>query len=385
MAQNWGTPVWSDDFSGKRGTVIDPAKWTYDTGILHVNDELEYYCAPFTAIAGCNPANPNAYLDGNGHLVIQALRLNSSTVPYSGSWTSARLHTAGLESFQYGRVEARMSLPYGPGTWPAFWSLGSDIEKVGWPVCGEQDYMENVPKGPHGLGPGMIASTLHGNSISGHFWIENRYKFPSGDVTSSHTYGAIWSPGMMQFYVDDPAKVFAVVTAGDLKEGQTWAFDHPFFLVLNLAIGGEWPGPPDAGTPSPAVMTVDYVRIYKAASVPAPKFQSPPGITLKAGATTANSSTFRLSGTPSSGRVFLSCTTDAPQATCAITTTDALNAHTLDFVTASSGTLTVSVSTKPNADGVSGVAARFTVRVNAYDVTSDGRPSASVNVPLTVN
>jgi beta-glucanase (GH16 family) len=389
LAQDWGTPAWSDEFSGPRGTP-DPAKWTYDLGILKVNDELEYYCAPSNTTGGCDPANPNAYLDGNGHLVIQALRLNSGTVPYSGSWTSARLTSYGLKSFQYGRVEAKMSLPVGPGIWPAFWSLGTDIQRVGWPTCGEQDYMEDVPEGPRGLGPRMISSTLHGNSNSGdpHFWIENRYKFTSGDVTGYHLYGAIWSPGMVQFYVDDPSRVFAVVTGGDLKEGQTWAFDHPFYLILNLAIGGDWPGPPDASTPSPAVMTVDYVRIFKTAPISEPKFDKPPAIVVKAGATKGNSTAFRLTAAPGSGRIFLSCATDAPKATCAVTTNDSLNTHTIDLATASSGNLSVTVATTDNASGSDTIARghHYKVTVNAYGLSSDeDHPSATVTIPLSID
>jgi beta-glucanase (GH16 family) len=350
-AQNWGNPVWSDEFTGPLGTPIDSTKWTYDTGILNVNNEVEYYCAPSTVVGGCLTTNPNAYIDGNGNLVIQALRLNNSTTPNSGSWTSARLITNGLETFQYGRVESRMSLPVGPGVWPAFWSLGSNIATVSWPDCGEQDYMENVPLSPGGLGPGVIASTLHGNSTSGVYNLGGKFTFPSGDVTGMHAYGAIWSPGMVQFYVDDPTKVFFVGTSSDMKSGQTWAFDHPFFLLLNLAIGGDasWPGPPDATTPSPAVMTVDYVRIYKAAAVQAPTFGSAPSITVKAGAVTGNSSSFSLNDTAGSGRVFLTCSTNAPKATCQISTNDALNPNTVDFTNATSGTVSVSVLTTANA------------------------------------
>jgi beta-glucanase (GH16 family) len=288
-AQNWGTPVWSDEFSGPLGTTIDPTKWTYDMGILNVNNEVEYYCAPSTTTGGCNTTDANAYIDGNGHLVIQAIRQNPSTNPYSGSWTSARLITKGLESFQYGRAESRMALPVGAGIWPAFWALGSNIDSVGWPTCGEIDYMENVPASA-GLGPTKISSTLHGPGYYGANGLHAVYTFPSGDVTGYHDYGAIWSPGMVQFYVDDPSNIFFVRTASDLPSGQVWQFDHPFFLLLNLAIGGDgsWPGPTDATTPSPAVMTVDYVRVYQAAAVPPPVFGNPAPIAVKAGATTGN-------------------------------------------------------------------------------------------------
>jgi beta-glucanase (GH16 family) len=350
-AQNWGQPVWSDEFGGAQGTPIDSSKWTYDTGIWQANKEVEYYCAPLMTRHGCNPTNPNAYIDGHGHLVIQAIRLNSSTTPESGSWTSARLITKGLESFQYGRAESRMSLPVGPGIWPAFWALGTNIDTVGWPACGEADYMENVPAAPGGLGPTVIASTLHANSPNGAYGWGGKYTFGSGDVTSMHAYGAIWSPGMVQFYVDDPSEVFFVGTASDMTNGQVWAFDHPFFLLLNLALGGQgsWPGPTDATTPSPAVMTVDYVRVYKAAAVQAPRFSAPPPIRIPAGATSENSSSFRVGNAEGSGRGYLTCATNAPQATCQVSTNDALNRYTLDFSNATSGMVTVTVTTTANA------------------------------------
>jgi beta-glucanase (GH16 family) len=357
LAQNWGNPTWSDEFTGPLGTPIDSTKWTYDTGILNVNNEVEYYCAPSTVVGGCLSSNPNAYIDGNGHLVIQALRLNNSTSPNSGSWTSARLKTEGLESFQYGRVESMMALPVGPGIWPAFWALGTNIDPpnaVGWPACGENDFMENVPASvPGGLGPTVIASTLHGPSTTQtDFNLGGKFTFTGGtDVTSMHTYGAIWSPFMVQFYVDEPTKVFFVGTASDMQSGQTWSFEHPFFLVLNLAIGGDgsWPGPTDATTPSPAIMTVDYVRIYKAAAVQAPTFGSAPSISVKAGATTGNSNSFSLNDAAGSGRVFLTCSTNAPKTTCQISSNDALNPNTLDFTNATSGTVSVSVLTTTNA------------------------------------
>jgi beta-glucanase (GH16 family) len=391
FAQNWGQPVWSDEFNGARGTPIDPAKWDSKTGILHVNNEVEYYCAPSTTTEGCDPSKPNAYLDGNGHLVIQAVRLNPDTAPYSGSWTSARLSTNGLESFQYGRVESRMSLPVGPGIWPAFWALGSNIGTVGWPKCGEADYMENVPASGK-LGPNRISSTLHADSPAGAYGLGGKYTFPSGDVTGMHVYGAIWSPGMVQFYVDDPAKVFFVATASDMTDGQVWAFDHPFFLILNLAIGGldSWPGPSDATTPSPAVMTVDYMRIYEASPVPPPAFGSPAPIAVKAGATGGNFASFTIRNTPGTGRVYLSCATDAPATACEATTNDPLNIHTADFATAPTVTVTVKITTTPNSPNLKDAAGTppgtYKATVNAYTVSSTGaKPDASLTIPVTVN
>jgi beta-glucanase (GH16 family) len=355
-AQNWGTPVWSDEFDGALGTPIDTAKWTFETGILNVNNEVEYYCAPASTAGGCNITKPNAYLDGSGHLIMQAIKVSSSTAPYSGSWTSARMTTNGTKQFQYGRVESKMMLPVGAGIWPAFWALGANFETnqfgnppAPWPNCGEIDYMENVPA-VGGLGPTKVASTMHQGSTTGLFSRGQTYTLPSGDVTGYHTYGAIWSPNMIQFYADDPANVFFVHTAADVPAGNTFAFNHSFFLLLNLAMGGDgaWPGPTDATTPNPAVMTVDYVRLYQPTAVAAPNFGSPAGITVKAGATTGNSSTLTVGETAGSGRIFLSCNIDAPNASCLVKTNDALSGSTLDFSSASTGTATVTITTAAN-------------------------------------
>ena len=380
-AQSWNQ-VWSDEFNGPAGTPIDAGKWKFDTGILKVNNEVEYYCAPGTSAGGCNSAKPNAYIDGKGNLVIQAIKLNASTAPNSGSWTSARMITEGTQEFQYGRAEARMMLPVGPGIWPAFWALGGNISTVGWPNSGEIDYMENVPASG-GLGPGKISSTLHGPGYSGDKGLPKKYAFASGDVTGWHTYGAIWSPNMIQFYVDDPGKVFYVITASDVPAGQSWVFNHPFFLLMNLAVGGEgsWPGPANQATPTPAVMTVDYVRIYKASAVPAPSLSKPGAITVKAGATSGNTTSVDVANKVGTGRVFLSCTTTAPKAICEVNTSDALNPRTLDFSNSDKGMAKITVSTSGET-----AAGSYAITVNAYGVSGDGATAdASVSVPLTVN
>ena len=351
-AQTWGNPVWSDEFAGPVGTPINPANWAYDTGILNVNNEVEYYCAPGSNTAPCVAGTPNAYIDGNGHLVIQAIKIGSSVAPYSGSWTSARLKTINLQNFQYGRLESSMMLPVGPGIWPAYWALGNNISSVGWPTSGEIDFMENVPSSG-GLGPTAIRSTIHGGNSSSSCYcgangIGAPYTFPSNDpngtdVTSFHAYGAIWSPNMIQFYVDNPTNIFFVVTASDIPSTQQWDFNHPFFLLLNLAVGGtgSWPGPPDTSTPNPAVMTVDYVRWYQPSPLAGPTMTASP-ITLAAG---AGSSTVSLTSTNGTGRVYLSCTTTAPNASCSIKSPDPLNPNTVDFSNTAGGTATVSVTT----------------------------------------
>jgi beta-glucanase (GH16 family) len=248
--------AWSDDFDGPAGAAPDPAKWTYDSGGGGFgNHELEFYCRP-GAGAPCDAKRPNARLDGKGRLLIEA-HLSS------GTWTSARLKTVGLAQFQYGRVEARIRLPAGTGLWPAFWLLGVDISRVDWPACGEIDVMENVPVAP--LGPARIKSTIHGPGYSGVHGVGRVVAIPGGGRVDDgfHTYGVVWSPKKLSFYVDDAAAPFFTATPKSLPKGAPWVYDKPFFLILNLAVGGDWPGPPDATTPNPARMLVDWVRVYK--------------------------------------------------------------------------------------------------------------------------
>ena len=253
--------VWSDEFNGPAGAPPDPANWTpVSGGDGWGNHELEYYCAPGSSQAPCDQALPNAALDGQGHLVIAAVRTSS------GAWTSARLKTFGKRSFQYGRIEARIRLPAGQGLWPAFWALGEDHDQVHWPDCGEIDVMENVPADvPGGLGADRIKSTIHGPGYSGNHGVVQPVKFPNGGRVDDgfHVYGVIWSPGKISFYVDDPSRLFFTVAPKDLPAGKAWVFDKPFFLLLNLAVGGDWPHDPGPSTPNPARMIVDYVRVYR--------------------------------------------------------------------------------------------------------------------------
>src|SRR5258706_516383 len=232
-AQTWGNPVWSDEFNGAANSAIDPANWQYDTGILNVNNEVEYYCAPGSSTPPCSAGTPSSscYCGGNG--------------------------------------------------------LGQSYT-----------FPSNDPSGP--------------------------------DVTTFHTYGAIWSTNMVQFYVDDPGNIFLVRTINDVPSGLTWDFNHPFFLLLNLAVGGtgSWPGAPDSGTPNPALMTVDYVRRYTPSPVAGPTMSGSP-ISVKAG--NPGSATVSMSSTSGTGRVYLSCTTTAPKATCSINSGDPLNQYTVDF------------------------------------------------------
>ncbi len=247
-------------FAGPAGARPAPGKGRDDVGGGGWgNRELEFYCAP-GAPAPCDPDRPNAAQDGRGRLVISA-RKNAS-----GKWTSARLTTRGLAEFTHGRIEARIRLPAAAGLWPAFWLLGVSTE--GWPSCGEIDVMENVPGNvPGGLGPNAVKSTIHGPGYSGVDGLGKTREFPGGGRVDDefHVYGTIWSPGKVQFYVDDWTKPFLTLTPRDVPKGRLWVYEHPFFVILNLAVGGSWPRDPDATTPNPAKMYVDYVRAYRPA------------------------------------------------------------------------------------------------------------------------
>jgi beta-glucanase (GH16 family) len=238
-----GKLLWSDEFYGALGTRPDPSKWAYDLGANGWgNKELENYTNKLE----------NAFLDGEGHLVIRAIK------GADGGFSSARMKTQGHFSFTYGRVEARMKLPRGQGMWPAFWMLGSDIPKVGWPACGEVDVMENL-----GSEPTLVHGTIHGPGYSGKRGISVQYVLPGAPSLADdfHLYAADWMPGRIEFSID--SHVYSTVTPASLPPGTKWVYDHPFFLILNLAVGGAWPGNPDASTAFPQDLTVDYIRVYE--------------------------------------------------------------------------------------------------------------------------
>jgi beta-glucanase (GH16 family) len=241
--------AWSDEFSGPNGSGVDLSKWIFDVGGKGWgNQELEYY----------TNRPQNAYIQ-DGNLVIQARRENyTGTDGVSRNYTSARLETAGKFSQTYGRFEARIKIPSGQGLWPAFWMLGDDIEKSGWPDCGEIDIMENI-----GKEPSTVHGSIHGPGFSGADGIEARYTLPGGRRLADdfHVFAVEWEPNAIRFYLDD--ELYVTRTRSDLRPGWKWVFDHPFFLLLNVAVGGDWPGSPDATTVFPQQMLVDYVRVYQ--------------------------------------------------------------------------------------------------------------------------
>jgi beta-glucanase (GH16 family) len=253
-----GALAWSDEFSNatNANAAPNPGIWTYDTGNSGFgNSELETYCAWGSSTAPCNPASPNAYVAPGGGLHIVAIQPTAGTATY----TSARMKTQGLFSFQYGRIEAKLQIPESQGMWPAFWLLGNNISTINWPGCGELDVMEHINgNNPEGLGYDWTQSSIHGTGLNGGV----PYKSNGFSPVAWHTYGMIWKKGQIQFYVDDPATIYETFSTTSPGTG-TWPFDQgPQFILLNLAVGGSWPGSPDATTVFPAQYQVGYVRIY---------------------------------------------------------------------------------------------------------------------------
>jgi beta-glucanase (GH16 family) len=238
----------TDAFTGPAGTLPNPAVWTNDTGGEWGNgQELEYYTA----------SPQNASLDGRGHLVITARNETFVAPDVTRQYTSARLQTWRKFEFTYGRIAARIKLPSGPGLWPAFWALGDGAYTAGdWPGSGEIDVMESL--GDH---PSTVYGTIHGPlaGSSDGYALQGVYRSRGSLAAGFHVYSAEWSPTGISFAVD--GHTYRTVTPDDLPPGATWPFDHPFFLVLNLAIGGTWGGPPTPATFWPAHMIVDWVRV----------------------------------------------------------------------------------------------------------------------------
>ena len=256
-----GTLVWSDEFTNSTGAIAqpNPEVWTYDTGNSGFgNDELENYCAWGSSTSPCSTANPSQYVGTDGYLHIEAQQ------PSAQVYTSARLKTQGLFSFQYGRFEVRAQVPEAQGFWPAAWLMGNNIANVNWPACGEQDVLERVNAAAT---PDWNSGSIHGTGFTGGTGLGTLYDFPSGQTAAQwHTYGMIWSKGSVAYYVDDPTQPYVTYTNASLSglSGAVWPFDagQSNFILLNLAIGGDYPGPPDSSTPFPSEMLVDYVRIY---------------------------------------------------------------------------------------------------------------------------
>lgn len=238
--------VWRDDFSGSK---IDRSNWGFQNGtgsdvglVGWGNNESQYY----------TDREKNAYLE-NGFLVIEAHREDFQGKPY----TSARLVTKDKRSWTYGRFEMRAKLPKTQGIWPAFWMLPADNAYGGWPASGEIDIMELV-----GHTPEIAYGTVHfGNSFQDRSYITGEISLPQGDFSQDfHLFSIEWEPDSIRWSMDD--KVYHAVNKASLAP-YSWPFDKPFYILLNVAVGGNWPGYPDETTILPQKMVIDYVKVYQ--------------------------------------------------------------------------------------------------------------------------
>lgn len=240
------TLLWADEFSQSDGTKPDSSKWGYDIGGSGWgNNELQYY----------TNRTENARIE-SGSLVIEARAENFDVKNY----TSARLLTKDKGSWTYGRIEARIKIPKGQGIWPAFWMLGANIGSVGWPNCGEIDIMENI-----GSLPSTLYGTLHGPGYSGGNGISGNTVLSGAALGDDfHVYAIEWEENRIRWFLD--GQQFFSLTPANLPAGSAWVFNQPQFLILNVAVGGNWPKHPDESTVFPQRMTVDYVRVYAPAA-----------------------------------------------------------------------------------------------------------------------
>lgn len=235
------TLQFSDEFDGAANALPNVANWKFDVGTDWGNAQLEYDTDRAT----------NASTDGKGNLVITARK-----EPFQGrQYTSARITTEGLKTFRYGKIEARMQLPSGRGLWPAFWMLGANLPTVGWPQSGEIDIMEY-----RGQVPETVIGSLHGPGYSGGRALTKDYTPTATRFDNSfHTFSVEWSPVKIDYFVDGTK--YQTIQLGDTP-GE-WVFNKPFYIILNVAVGGNFVGSPDNFTPFPQRMLVDYVRVYQ--------------------------------------------------------------------------------------------------------------------------
>lgn len=264
--------VWGDDFTNADGSSPDPTKWGYDIGNGNNgwgNAQLEYDTS----------RTNNVRIEG-GNLVIEA-----DQESYNGfNYTSTRMNTKGKFSTTYGRIEARIKLPRGQGIWPAFWMLGNNIDSVGWPTCGEVDIMENIGKtSDQGTEHGTIHGPQGGGDYNGGSGVGSSYTLPGGAKLSDdfHIYAIEWTTNQIKFYLD--TNLFFTVTPASLPAGATWVFTNSQFIILNVAVGGYWPGNPDGTTVFPQQMLVDYVHVYSYVTTSVPDV--PTGLTATPGGT----------------------------------------------------------------------------------------------------
>jgi beta-glucanase (GH16 family) len=258
-SKNWRL-TWSDEFNAPNGSPPDPAKWNIVTGGKGFgNNELETYTGRLVNIQ-----------QQNGNLVITAQKVDLTGLDgVPRNYTSARINTQNHFTQKYGRFEARIQLPTGKGIWPAFWLLGDNHDTNPWPDCGEIDILETI-----GASDTMY-STIHGPGYSGSKGLSTKFALPAGQQVDNafHLYAVEWSPNDIKFFFDN--HLIVERTPADLPSNTMWVYDHPFYLLLNLAVGGNWPGNPDDTTVFPQRMLVDYVRVYSRTSAPATKAGAP--------------------------------------------------------------------------------------------------------------
>jgi beta-glucanase (GH16 family) len=244
--------VWSEEFTGPAGSPPDSRIWRPELGGHGWgNEELQYY----------TDDTANAALDGAGNLAISVRRAAPELAgPRFGGreYTSARLITKDLKAFRYGLVRAGIKLPVGRGIWPAFWMLGADIDRNEWPSCGEIDVMENF-----GTNPATVHGTVHGPGYSGADGITASLDLGVPLAGDFHVYSVCWEPERIRWYADGIH--FHTVTRAGPRAGP-WVFDHDFYLLLNVAVGGTASEPPGASVTFPQTMLVDYIRLYTAPS-----------------------------------------------------------------------------------------------------------------------
>ncbi|MCU1400555.1 MAG: hypothetical protein JWN62_3664 [Acidimicrobiales bacterium] len=251
------TQVWSDEFDGAAGARVDASKWSHDLGdgcsagiCGWGNSEKEYY----------TDATENVSLNGQGQLAIVARRAPAAMTCYYGpcGYTSAKITTRGKLAAGPGRVEARVKLPAGQGLWPAFWMLGNSFPTTPWPACGELDIMEN-----RGSAPSASSSAVHGPGYSGATPFAHATVLSSGTFADDfHIFAVEWDAQHVTFYVDGFAH-YGVARA-ELQQYGASILDQPYFVILNLAVGGNFDGDPRSQAIFPATMLVDYVRVYTA-------------------------------------------------------------------------------------------------------------------------
>ena len=241
--------LWSDEFDLPNGASPDTNKWVFDLGAGGWgNNELQNYTS-----------RTNNVRIEDGKLVIEARREAFDGSPF----TSARLKTKGKGAWCHGRIEARMKIPRTQGIWPAFWMLGAGFPETSWPACGEIDIMENI-----GGDPQTVHGTIHGPGYAGNGGISGSLKLTGTNAFADdfRVYAVEWTTNRIEWSVD--GKSFFSVTPAQLPKGTTWVYNQPHFILLNVAVGGNWPGKPDATTELPQRLVVDYVRVYAPVDAP---------------------------------------------------------------------------------------------------------------------